>query len=180
MKIRPAIFLDRDGVINEEVAYLHRVEDFRFVNGAVETLQALTGQGWPIVIVTNQSGIGRGYYSEKDFLALTDWMLKLLADSCVDITAVYWCPHDPEAGCACRKPAPELIFRAAREHQLDLPSSWLVGDQCRDIEAARRAGISNTVLVRSGHPVDESVARAAFVRNSICDIIPLIGNNSAD
>ncbi|KAB0583522.1 D-glycero-beta-D-manno-heptose 1,7-bisphosphate 7-phosphatase [Ideonella dechloratans] len=150
-------FLDRDGVINVDVAYLSRWKDFRFVPGTVDALRQLQALGYQLVVVTNQSGIARGYYTEDDYQALTCQMRQALADEGVTLAGVYHCPHLPGAevaryaqDCDCRKPAPGMILRAARELGADLPASILVGDKDSDIQAARAAGVGRAFLVRSG------------------------------
>ncbi len=170
---RQAVFLDRDGVINEDRRYVCRPEDFVFKDGVIQTLTELQRLGLAIVIVTNQSGIARGYYTEQDFESLNRWMLAVLADAGIQITGVYFCPHGPEDGCACRKPEPGMILRAAREHELDLSCSWLVGDKTSDIEAACRAGIPNTVLLNSQYAAGPDDAKPLYVCDSVLDIIRL-------
>jgi len=143
-----ALFLDRDGVINVEKNYLHKIEDFEFIEGIFELCKKYEALGYAIVIVTNQSGIARGYYSEEDFEILTSWMLKRFKSEGIMIRAVYHCPHHPDISgtCSCRKPEPGMILDAAQKYDLDLKSSLLVGDSERDITAAHRAGISETYL----------------------------------
>lgn len=155
-----AAFIDRDGVINEERGYVHRIDDFVMLRGAVEGLRLLQNAGFSIVVVTNQAGIARGLYTEDDFARLTRHMRVLLADSGVKLTAVYHCPHHPDPGlgavgqdCECRKPKPGMLLRAGRELGLDLSGSVLVGDKIGDIEAGRAAGLALNVLVSSGHPI---------------------------
>lgn len=162
------MFLDRDGVVNTEVDYLHRIADFEFVPGTVAALAALQAAGWALVVVTNQSGIARGRYGDDDYQRLTAHMKRELALAGVRLDAVLHCPHLPDAAvaayradCDCRKPAPGLLLRAARELALDLPASVMVGDKRSDIEAGRAAGVGRCVLVRSGHalsPDDEALA----------------------
>ena len=168
------VFLDRDGVINRDKNYIHRVEDFEFIDGAVEALRQINALGRPIFVVTNQSGIGRGYYSEDDFRRVNAWMLQQLQQHGVRIAGVYYCPHAPEADCECRKPQPGMILQARREHQLELQDAWMAGDKTSDIEAARRAGVRQTVLVRSGKPIDPERAKPLYVCDSILDMIPLL------
>jgi D-glycero-D-manno-heptose 1,7-bisphosphate phosphatase len=162
------VFLDRDGVINTEVDYLHRVADFAFVPGTVAALAALQAAGWALVVVTNQSGIARGRYGEADYQRLTAHLRAELASHGVALDAVLHCPHLPDAPvsayravCDCRKPAPGLLLRAARELALDLPASVMVGDKGSDMAAGRAAGVGRCVLVRSGHrlqPADLALA----------------------
>ena len=169
----PAILLDRDGVINRDLGYVARIADFEFLPGVFAALRALAAGGFRLIVVTNQSGIGRGLYSPADFQTLNDWMLAQLRGEGVEIAAVYHCPHAPEANCGCRKPAPGLLLEAARAHRLDLARSWLVGDKPSDIEAARRAGVGRAVLVRSGQPL-APCCDADHVCDSLADLPQLI------
>lgn len=150
---RPALFLDRDGIVNVDHGYVYRIEDFTFVDGILALCRHFHAAGWPLVVVTNQSGIARGYYGEAEFGALTAWMRARFVAAGAPLAGVYHCPHHPGASgplgidCACRKPRPGLIVQAARELDLDLAQSVLVGDKARDVEAARRAGIGSAWLV---------------------------------
>lgn len=153
---RQAAFLDRDGVINLDRAYVSRWEDFEFVPGAVDAMRRLKKAGYALVVVTNQSGIARGYYSEAQYQALTAAMQQALLDAGVAVDAVYHCPHHPKGkvaelaiDCDCRKPAPGMILRAAKELNLSLADSILVGDKPSDIEAARAAGVGRAYIVQS-------------------------------
>ena len=161
METRPAIFLDRDGVINKESGYVHSVDDFHFIDGVFGACRQMSKAGFRLVVITNQAGIGRGYYTEDDFHCLTKWMLDEFRQHGVEIDDVYYCPHHPVHGigpyrrvCDCRKPGPEMIMRAASEHSLDLSQSILVGDKISDIEAGRSAGVGCCVLVLTGHALD--------------------------
>jgi D-glycero-D-manno-heptose 1,7-bisphosphate phosphatase len=154
VQARPALFLDRDGVINVEKNYVYSIEDFEFVDGIFELCRAAKQQGMSIVVVTNQAGIGRGFYSEEQFRILTDWMRKRFAEEGAPIDAVYFCPFHPEHGVGeyrrdsyDRKPNPGMIFRARDELDLDLSLSILVGDKESDIMAAKAAGVGFTVLL---------------------------------
>jgi D-glycero-D-manno-heptose 1,7-bisphosphate phosphatase len=165
---KPAVFLDRDGVINVEREYLHRVEDFEFLPRAVAALHRLQAAGWRLVVVTNQSGIARGYYTEADYMRLTAHMQALLAREGVSLDLVLHCPHLPDAAitahrrvCECRKPAPGMVLQAAHALQLDLAASVLIGDKASDIAAGRAAGAGRCWLVRSGHAFSDADARAA-------------------
>lgn len=153
---RQAAFLDRDGVINRDRAYVSRWEDFEFVPGAVDAMRRLKQAGYALVVVTNQSGIARGYYSEAQYQALTAAMQQALLDAGAAVDAVYHCPHHPKGkvaelaiDCDCRKPAPGMILRAAKELNLSLADSILVGDKPSDIEAARAAGVGRAYIVQS-------------------------------
>ena len=146
---RPALFLDRDGVVNVEKNYLHRIEDFEFVDGIFELCRAYAKRGFLIVVVTNQSGIARGYYTQEAFETLTAWMVDAFAMQDVEIAGVYHCPHHPEVSgsCACRKPEPGMLLQAAETLGIDLVRSVMVGDSERDITAAHRAGVKETYLL---------------------------------
>jgi len=151
---RRAAFLDRDGVINFDHGYVFRRENFEFVPGTLAACARLHGQGFALVVVTNQSGIGRGLYGEDDFRRLTDWMRGEFAAAGAPLAGVYHCPHHPQAtlpeyrrSCDCRKPAPGMLLAAARELALDLGRSVLFGDKVSDIEAAAAAGVPQRVLL---------------------------------
>ncbi len=134
-----AVFLDRDGTINADKNYLYRAEDFEFLPGAVEALKLLQDSGYLLIIITNQSGIARGYYTEDDFRTLTEWMLGRLKEAGVNIARVYYCPHLPDAKipeyrkiCTCRKPETGLFEQAIRDYDIDLAGSYAIGDKMRD------------------------------------------------
>lgn len=134
-----AIFLDRDGTINVEKNYLYKIEDFEFLPGVIEGLKLLQDAGFLLIIITNQSGIARGYYTEEDFNRLNNWMLNQLAENGVNITKVYYCPHLPEAtvkeyriDCECRKPKLGMYYQAIHDYDIDLGQSYAIGDKIRD------------------------------------------------
>lgn len=134
-----AIFLDRDGTINVEKHYLYKIEDFEFLPGVVEALKALQEAGYLLIIITNQSGIARGYYTEEDFQKLNDWMISTLKQHGVMITDVYFCPHLPDAevefyrkDCSCRKPKLGLYRQAVLDYNILLSKSYAIGDKIRD------------------------------------------------
>ena len=149
---RPAIFLDRDGTINVEVNYLHRIADFALIPGAAEAIKALNQAGLPVILVTNQAGIARGYYKEAAMRALHAHLRDVLAAEGAQIDAIYFCPHHPDYSgpCACRKPSPGMLQQAAAEHNIDLARSWLVGDTGSDIGAGHAVSC-RTILVRTGY-----------------------------
>lgn len=159
--LRKAVFLDRDGVINVDRDYLHRIEDFEFITGVPQALRRLQRAGWALVVVTNQSGIGRGRFGEADYQRLSAHMRSELQRSGVELDAVFHCPHRPDEGCDCRKPAPGMLLRAAAGLGLDLPASVMVGDKLADLQAGRAARVGRCVLVLSGKPVDEATRAAA-------------------
>jgi len=166
-----SIFLDRDGVINHEIGYLYKPKDFVFIDGVFEASRHFIDLGYKIIIITNQSGISRGYYQEKDFHKLTRWMLDQFKINSIVIHDVFFCPHGPNDDCVCRKPKPGMILDAAKKHNINLKDSWLIGDKEVDIEAANNAGICNTIIVKSGHSIDELNTNAKYVCSSIKDSI---------
>ena len=146
--LRPAAFLDRDGVLNVDTGYPGRPEDIVWIDGAREAVAALNRLGYWVFVVTNQAGVARGYYSEADVIALHDWMQGEFAAQGGRVDAFYYCPHHPVHGigaylkaCDCRKPAPGMLLRAMRDRQVDRAASFLVGDKESDLAAARAAGV---------------------------------------
>lgn len=153
---RKAAFLDRDGVINLDRAYVHQWDEFEFVPGAVDAMRRLREAGYVLIVVTNQSGLARGMYTEAQFQELTRRMREALAAAGAEVEAVYHCPHHPKGqvpelavDCDCRKPEPGMILQAVREHGLSLEQSFMVGDKPSDIEAARAAGLGHAYIVQS-------------------------------
>jgi D-glycero-D-manno-heptose 1,7-bisphosphate phosphatase len=156
-----ALFLDRDGVINVETGYVYSREEFEFLPGIFELCQAAQAQGYLLVVVTNQAGIGRGYYTETDFLELTEWMIERFAERNIEIARVYFCPDHPVHGVGKykrdspdRKPNPGMLLQAQLELQLALDESVLIGDKVSDIAAAKAAGVGTSILLKS--PMNES------------------------
>jgi D-glycero-D-manno-heptose 1,7-bisphosphate phosphatase len=146
---KKALFLDRDGVINVNTGYLYEPKDVQWVSGIINVMRAFQQQGYLLIIVTNQSGIGRGYYSEEDFYSLTQWMRQYLLQQHVHIDDVFYCPHHPEKAighylrrCDCRKPAPGMLLTAIEKWNIDKNQSVLIGDSWSDIEAGVAAGLS--------------------------------------
>jgi D-glycero-D-manno-heptose 1,7-bisphosphate phosphatase len=159
---RPAVFLDRDGAVVEETGYLHRVEDILLIPGAAEVIAAANQQSVPVIMVTNQSGIGRGYYGWTEFNSVQDAIVALLAAEGARVDAVYACAHHPDAkgflahpDHPARKPNPGMLLQAASDLALDLKASWLVGDKANDIETAKRAGIAGALQVATGYGAAE-------------------------
>lgn len=152
--LRPALFLDRDGVLNEDRGFVHRWDDFRWIPGAREAVAAFNRAGWLVIVVTNQSGVGRGYYAEDDVHALHARMQEDLAAAGARIDAFYHAPQHPEAPVEAyrhpdpplRKPNPGMILRALEDWPIDREASLLVGDKGSDLEAAQRAGVRGVLF----------------------------------
>jgi len=168
-----AFFIDRDGVINKDIGYLHEIEKFEFIDGVIDALLYIQSIGFKLIIVTNQSGIGRGMYSIEDFYKMNNWMINYLRSKQIDILEVFFCPHSPEENCYCRKPKPGLFFDAIKKFDIDSNKSWSVGDKETDIVAAQAANIGNTALVRSGHKIDERNTKANYIVDSLSHILDL-------
>ena len=163
MTCAKAAFLDRDGVINIDHGYVSVWEDFEFVAGAIGAMMWLHQAGYRLFIVTNQSGIARGYFSLDNFYDLTQKMTSTLLDAGVPIEKVYFCPHHKDGNvaefaieCACRKPAPGLLLKAQQEFNIDMANSVMFGDKYSDYDAAIRAGIGNIYLIESVHTAEKA------------------------
>lgn len=145
---RAYVFLDRDGTLVRDPGYVHRIEDYALLPGVVTGLRRLVAAGFGLAIVTNQSGIGRGLFAAADFERFQDHLLRDLTRRGVPVAGSYHCPHVPDAGCPCRKPAPGMLLRAREELGADLARSWLIGDGEADVGAARAAGLAGCVRLR--------------------------------
>jgi D-glycero-D-manno-heptose 1,7-bisphosphate phosphatase len=152
--MKTAVFLDRDGTINKEVAYLSRVEDLILLPTVAEAIRQLNDRAIRALVVTNQSGIGRGLYRETDMLRIHAEIERRLAAEGSHLDGIYFCPHHPDEECDCRKPQSGMLVRAAREHGLDLTTSFVVGDKITDLQAGQRVGCQ-TVLVLTGYGEEE-------------------------
>jgi D-glycero-D-manno-heptose 1,7-bisphosphate phosphatase len=146
-----ALFLDRDGVINIEKHYLYKINDFEFIPGIFELCQYYINLGYIVVIITNQSGIARKYYSEEEFLELTKFIFNEFKKRDIIISRTYYCPHHPDINgtCDCRKPSPGMLYEAQKDFNIDLNQSIMIGDKDRDLEAAYYAGIQERILFSS-------------------------------
>ena len=168
------VFLDRDGVINIEKNYLYKIEDFEFINGVFSSLTYLQNLGYKFIIITNQSGIGRGYYTIEQYNKLTIWMKEQFKLNGINISGVFCCPHSPNENCNCRKPKIDMIIQASKILDIDYKNSWLIGDKDSDIQTAYNANIPNTIQVETGHNFDKEKSSATYVINSIKDIPTII------
>ncbi|PML11143.1 D-glycero-beta-D-manno-heptose 1,7-bisphosphate 7-phosphatase [Vibrio breoganii] len=175
---KAAVFLDRDGVINVDHGYVHDEHDFEYISGVFEATKKLQQMGYLLVLVTNQSGIARGKFSEERFESLTQWMDWNFSDHGVELDGIYYCPHHPEHGigdykqdCECRKPKPGMFISARDFLKIDMQNSIMVGDKAEDMMAAEAAGVGTKILVRTGKPVTEKgEAIASVVLESIKEV----------
>jgi len=178
--VTPAAFLDRDGVINVDHGYVHRVADFEFSPGVLSACRQLHLAGYRLIVVTNQAGIAYGYYDERAFETITEWMKLRFIEAGAPLTAVYYCPHHPEGKvaqftrqCACRKPEPGMILQAIREHRIDASKSFLVGDKESDLAAAASAGVARRYLI-SHAPPHAPLAGAPREFRSLGEVVQLV------
>ena len=170
------IFLDRDGVINKDVHYLNKIENFEFIEGVFDACIYFHSLNYKIIIVTNQSGITRGFLSEQDYQKINKWMLNQFLKRDISILDTFHCPHGPNANCNCRKPKPGMFIEAKKKYNINMDSSWMIGDKETDIKAANLAGINNTILVRSGHKIEECNSNSNFIIDSISQSLKIIKN----
>lgn len=175
--MQPALFLDRDGVINVDHGYVHRPEEFHFMDGIFDVARAARTHGYRLVVVTNQAGIGRGRYSETQFHALTDWMCLRFSEERAPIDRVYFSPYHPTAGLGeykqdhiSRKPRPGMLFQAQRELGIDLAASILIGDKLSDVEAGIAAGVGRNLLLQAEDgdaPPNAGYVRIGMLREAL-------------
>lgn len=174
IQTRPAVFLDRDGTLNEEVNYLHRIEDFAWIPGAPEAIRRLNEAGFLTIVVTNQAGVARGYYTEEDVHRLHRYMQESLARYHAHIDAFYYSPYHPSGvveryrgETSCRKPGTKLFRRAIEDWQIETQRSFVIGDKNSDIEPGLELGM-RTILVETGYGMAEKpVTRATFIEKDI-------------
>jgi len=176
---RPAIFLDRDGTINVEKHYLHRVEDWEWIPGSVKAIREFNKAGYLVVVISNQAGIARGLFSEDAVLRLHNHVNMMLAKHGARIDSYFFCPHHPEYGntrqCLCRKPLPGLIHEAQMALGIDLKKSWMIGDKLSDIRAGWASGVRG-IMVATGYGKTEAVKleqNVPYVKNlrAACDLV---------
>ena len=165
-------FLDRDGVINIDTGYVYRINDFKYTYKCKEALRNITDNGYKIIIITNQSGIGRGYFSETEYKKLTSYYLNDFKNNGIDILDIFYCPHHVEANvkkfrkdCNFRKPKPGMIKKAIKRYSIDINNSFLVGDKLSDIEAGMSAGINNLFLIENDNESTETRSTLCKFKN---------------
>ncbi len=143
------VFIDRDGTISRDVPYCRRPEDFELLPGVAEGIRLLNEHGFKVVVITNQSGIARGYFTEEMLAEIHDTMRSELAKYGAHLDAIYYCPHHPDSHCSCRKPQPAMLLRAAQELDLDLSHSYVIGDSDMDIQVGKTAGCKTILVLES-------------------------------
>ena len=166
-----AVFLDRDGTLMEDVDYCGNPKDVRVFSPVPEALRKLKQRGYKLFIITNQSGIGRGHFTEKEYGAVEREVARQIGDGLIDAT--YLCPHRPEEGCKCRKGSPEMVFRATRDHDVDLSRSYFIGDKESDMDCGRNAGLK-TILVQTGYGKETNEKLADFVALDLAEAARII------
>ena len=177
--MKKAAFLDRDGVINIDHAYVHEIEAFEWVPGVLEAAKSLIDAGYLLVVVTNQSGIGRGYYDEATFEKLTAWMKDQFSQAGAPLSGVYFCPHHPEKAlpqyrmtCTCRKPGPGMLLKAATDLDIDLKASIMFGDKPGDMTAGKTAGCCERIFLGTdGKAVPPLCEAATQAFRSLADAV---------
>ncbi|HIF9326587.1 TPA: D-glycero-beta-D-manno-heptose 1,7-bisphosphate 7-phosphatase [Photobacterium damselae] len=174
---KPAVFIDRDGVINVDHGYVHTTDDFEYVEGVFAACKKLKEMGYLLVLVTNQSGIARGMFTEDEFLSLTEWMDWNFVDNGVEFDGIYYCPHhlegqgDYRQECDCRKPKPGMLISARDYLKIDMAQSVMIGDKADDMTAAKAAEVGTKILVRTGKPITEVGEQLAdVVLDSVADV----------
>jgi len=168
-----AVFLDRDGTIARDVPYCRRVEDFEILPRVPEAVRLLNQEGYKVVVITNQSGIARGYFSEATLSLIHRKMITNLEQAGARIDAVYVCPHHPDEGCGCRKPSPTLVIRAAADIGIALDQSYMIGDDPKDVKAGRAAGCRTILL--TAHPTQTCEDLQGVCDHAAADLFDAVG-----
>lgn len=179
--LQPALFLDRDGVVNREIGYLYKPEQVDFTKGIFELCRYAQARSYKLIIITNQAGIARQLYSEADFHSLMWWMTREFLSAHIRLDGYYFCPHHPEHGvgpyrkeCEDRKPQPGMILQAAKDHGINLSQSILVGDRCSDLQAGAAAGVAKLVLLCGTESTECVGVPPHLVVSDLAEIIPLL------
>ncbi len=170
------IFLDRDGVINIDKSYVYKIEDFEFCEYIFDLCSFFKKLNYELIVITNQSGIGRKYYSIDDFNKLTNWMKNRFKEEKIEILDIFYCPHAPEDKCNCRKPKAGMIKDALEKYDIDLNNSWFIGDKLTDIKAAINGNVKNHILINSKYnqPIKEESLELQYVVNNLYEIVKIV------
>ena len=170
-------FLDRDGVINKEVGYLHTVAEFEYTENCIIGLRALSSLGFKLIVVTNQAGIARGFYTNEEYRLLAEWITSDLKANNVELLDTFYCPHHPDGkvaslsyACSCRKPQPGMFLKARDKFGIDMSNSIVIGDKYTDILAGRAAGVGQAFLVSSGHQLPVGIQSKVPVLSNVNDV----------
>lgn len=169
MKKNKVVFLDRDGVINYDYGYVYKKENLKFISGVIKSLKKLQELGYMLIIITNQSGIGRGYFTVEQYLNFTDYMIDLLKQDGINIEKVYYCPHTDEENCNCRKPKIGLFEKAINEYNIDLDNSYAIGDNERDLCICDKTKIKGIIVNNNSNKY--------IVKNNLEDAVNYIIEN---
>jgi D-glycero-D-manno-heptose 1,7-bisphosphate phosphatase len=182
--LSPALFLDRDGVVNREIGYLFRPDQVEFMPGIFDLCRAAQAADYKLIIITNQAGIARELYSETQFHSLMDWISREFADRDIRLSGYYYCPHHPEHGigsyrreCPDRKPQPGMLLRAAKEHSIEMIQSLFVGDRCSDMLAGAAAGIGKRILLNGTEAEGCPQAPEHLVVSSLSEVTQLLADS---
>ena len=179
---KKAVFLDRDGIINVEKNFVKTWDEFEFIPGIFENIKRLNKNGFLVIIVTNQSGIKRGFYTEETLKTIHSNMLKILEDNDAYVDDIFYCPHFDDDNCNCRKPKPGMIIEASEKHNIDLKESWVIGDNERDIIAGKKAGCKTIhVMINAEQDKQSNIKNEAdFSSKDLYDAINKIVANTTD
>jgi D-glycero-D-manno-heptose 1,7-bisphosphate phosphatase len=172
--VKKALFLDRDGIINIDYGYVSKIENFTFSKDIFSLIHLFEKKNYLCFIVTNQSGIGRGYYSKKDFQNVTHYMLNIFKSKHITIEEVCYCPHSPEENCRCRKPATGMIEDILQKYSIDLSHSWMIGDKQSDIDFAKNANIAHTIAIKNSN-----IKNSDYFFSSISSCVAFLEENQA-
>ena len=172
-----AVFLDRDGTINQDIGYLGEPESVVLIDGAAEAIGMLNQRGIKAIIITNQSGVARGYFSEQELEMVNQRVVELLAQRGAKIDGIYYCPHHPDDGCGCRKPMSGLLRQAAEDFGIELASSYMVGDKPTDVLAATGVGAKGILIA---HSEDVTCGEASYVCSTLLEAVRWILNDMED
>jgi D,D-heptose 1,7-bisphosphate phosphatase len=174
---KPAVFLDRDGTINKDVPYCSSPEEFELLLGVGEAIARLNKAGLVVVVITNQSGVARSYFTEGALQLIHQKMQEDLTRYQARVDAIYYCPHHPDEGCSCRKPEPDLIFQAAEDLNLDLKNSFFIGDSINDVEAGRRARCATVFIDQNQNGRTATNCRANYICRDLVEAVEWIIKN---